>query len=366
MSDTPRTDALRTAVKEEAMTEEAKQVGELDRKTYVGGSDVAAILGLSPFPNQTPLGAWLRKSGLTEPGPIDEAKEKIFRRGKRMEPLVIMMLEEDEGFIITKRSLPDDQNRYIDKEFDFMAAEVDFEWKVTQEMIDRFGLDASLLDTIQNGEVKTAHPWAAVGKFGESGTDEVDVSYTAQAMHGLGITGRRLCLFAVLVGSDNLSFYLVHRDEDTLRAMRARCAAFWRDNVLAKIAPPPVNLPDIYNLFRIKPASTTEATEELAALVEIYKGKTAVLPVIEQEIEDLKFKICEKMLGPEMAHAPLLAKPGTHILTVAGKQVLSVARQSRSGIDAPKMKKEEPMLAKRFEKVSHFFVIRTKKQEKPG
>lgn len=48
-------------------------VGQLDRQTYLGGSDVAAVLGLSPY--RTPLDVYLDKVDGSQP--VDAAKAKI-------------------------------------------------------------------------------------------------------------------------------------------------------------------------------------------------------------------------------------------------------------------------------------------------
>ncbi|HEJ3161024.1 TPA: YqaJ viral recombinase family protein, partial [Pseudomonas aeruginosa] len=90
-----------------------------DRSKLLGGSDVAGILGISPW--RTPLDVYLDK---VQPrtGPVDPAKQKIFTRGQRMEPYVIDLLAEETGLKIVGRG-----NRYRDQQHDFMAAEIDAE-----------------------------------------------------------------------------------------------------------------------------------------------------------------------------------------------------------------------------------------------
>jgi hypothetical protein len=53
----------------------------------------------------------------------------------------------------------------------------------------------------------------------------VPVEYAAQAMHGLMVTGRQLCMFGVLTGSRDVTIYWIKRDEQTITAMRARLVA---------------------------------------------------------------------------------------------------------------------------------------------
>jgi predicted phage-related endonuclease len=54
----------------------------IDRTGYIGGSDIAAILGLSPY--KTPLDVYLEKRGLWEDGAAGEAA----RWGTIMEPIL--------------------------------------------------------------------------------------------------------------------------------------------------------------------------------------------------------------------------------------------------------------------------------------
>lgn len=90
-----------------------------DRRTYIGGSDAAAILGVSPW--QTRYQLWAKKTGLITEAP-DPEKEKIFARGKRLEPVVLQMFEDETGFVVDHRN-----RRFQDSEFPILAAEIDGE-----------------------------------------------------------------------------------------------------------------------------------------------------------------------------------------------------------------------------------------------
>ena len=148
------------------MSAQIEEVLEMDRRTYIGGSDTAAILGVSPWKSkftlyQEKIGEWQQE--------ITPEKERIFARGKRWEPIVIEMLIdelEDRGHDV---QVAGRNNRIKDSEHDFLAAEIDLELIVDGELI--------------NGEVKTVHPFASKD-WGEQGTDEIPLYYTAQVLHG--------------------------------------------------------------------------------------------------------------------------------------------------------------------------------------
>ncbi len=183
-----------------------------DRSKFIGGSDVAAILGVSPWRNIVDL--WADKiQPRVESGQNAAAK----RRGSRLEPYILDMIREEHGLMITRAN-----ERYIDSELPFLAAEIDAEFS-----------DA---DGDHNIEIKTVHPFKAK-EWGDIGTDSLPLHYVAQVQHGLGVTGRDMCRVFALIG-DDLKPYTVMRDDELIRAMREQCEAFWTRYVVPKMQPP--------------------------------------------------------------------------------------------------------------------------------
>jgi putative phage-type endonuclease len=312
---------------------------QLERRAFVGGSDIGAIIGVSKW--RTPLDVYLEKRGER---PItgldaDPKREKILRRGKRFEPVVLEMLAEERGIEITARN-----QRYVDSEHPFMACEIDAEATIDGETV--------------NIEIKTSHPFAA-SQWGEEGTDEIDVSYAAQAMWGLMLTGRRRTVFGVLIGSDNLLTYEIAREEETILAMRDKAVRFWNDHVLAGVPPEPVNLPDVMHLFNRKTETRIAATEEIAGLVAQLVAASNDKARAEQGIEELKFQIGTYMLGAEQMEAP--NKAGRHILTYKGKDLLTVGLQSQQRLDQKLLRELHPAIAAECTKEASFFTYRPKR-----
>lgn len=206
-------------------------VGQLDRTKYLGGSDVAGILGISPW--RTPLDIYLDK---IEPRKeVDPAKQKIFTRGQRMEPYVIDLLAEETGLEIIGRG-----NRYRDQQHDFLAAEIDAE-----------------AASGENIEIKTVSPFKAK-EWGDIQTDEIPVHYTAQAMHGLMVTGKQVCVFGVLIGGDDFRIYRVERDDETIAAIREKEVEFW-GRIQRRDPPPASKVSDINRMFNADAGGLIEA-----------------------------------------------------------------------------------------------------------
>src|SRR5207237_6149579 len=113
---------------------DAAAAAKPDRRRVIGGSDVAAVMGLSPW--ETPVELWEEKAGHKPPSTeIDLERERRFRRGHKLEPFIREMVMEklqDEGLRVELLAV---NQRYQDTEHPFLACEIDFElrlWGETQ------------------------------------------------------------------------------------------------------------------------------------------------------------------------------------------------------------------------------------------
>ncbi|MFY1029118.1 YqaJ viral recombinase family protein [Pseudomonas asiatica] len=294
-------------------------VGQLDRTKYLGGSDVAGILGISPW--RTPLDIYLDK---IEPRKeVDPAKKKIFTRGQRMEPYVIDLLAEETGLEIIGRG-----NRYRDKQHDFLAAEIDAE-----------------AASGENIEIKTVSPFKAK-EWGEVQTDAIPVHYTAQAMHGLMVTGKQVCVFGVLIGGDDFRVYRVERDEETITAIREKEVEFW--GRIQRREPPPVSkVSDINRLFESDAGGFIEATGEV---LEAYNELRA-LRTQAKTAEDAANALEERIK---------LFMGGNAFLMVDGLQLASWKSQDSRRFDQKAFAAANPKLFERFKTVTTSRVFRLK------
>lgn len=314
-------------------------VGVLDRRTYLGGSDLPAILGVSPF--ATPLDVYYAKTQ-GEPE-LDVGKAAFFARRKKLEPFVLDMLHDEQPIEIAARN-----HRYRDRGVPFLAAEIDYEWNGEF----RWTVDGEPVSWIvkpgaeQNGEIKTVSVFAAKA-WGESETDEIPTYVAAQAMWGLGITGRRYAVVTALFGADALVNYRVERDDELIAEMRRRAVEFWERHVVALVPPPPVNLDDVARLWPKDVGTTIEATPEVAAalttLTELRKRGTI--------LDDAKAGV-ELIVAEHMKDATTL--------TLAGEPIATRKAQKRSFVDADALQHDFPDAYKACLRTSEFRVIRKK------
>lgn len=346
-----------------------------DRRKYLGGSDVAAIHSLSPW--KTPYDLWLDKTrppSDVEPQ-LDPAKAKFFRRRKAQEPIIKGMLEEEYGMEVTRLSIDQDPNRYVDPEFPFLACEIDFEFRMNDSMrehfIDRPEFAAIPNGTILNGEIKTVHPFAA-GEWGEQGSEDVPVHYAAQVMHGMGITKKPAAIVAALFGLDVLLCFPVMADQETITAMREKAVHFWNHHVLGMVPPELVSVEDVkkaYYSYRGKPVALSPEAYEALQGIEIVRGRRKQC---DQDMAELEWRIARCVAfnwGVDAVETstkkndtkPDVTSTEDAVLEYGGAQVGSWNRQRGSYLDQKRLAAEKPEIIEAYN-VSHLYrVIRLKK-----
>jgi putative phage-type endonuclease len=252
------------------------QPGIHDRSNFLGGSDVAAILGVSPWKSEFAL--YQEKIGEYQEE-VTPTKQKIFNRGKRWEPIVIEMLVdelEDRGHevqIITRNA------RYVDPEHGFLAAEIDLELMIDGEHT--------------NGEMKTVHAFAAKD-WGEQETDEIPIWYTAQVAHGQMITGRNQTIVAALIGADDLRVHVVNRDDELIQIIRGKEIEFW-NRIQRREPPEPTTASDINRLYQVDAGTVMEADVELIELIAEASNTKRNLKDVEAHLDILITRIKARM-----------------------------------------------------------------------
>lgn len=187
----------------------------------LGGSDVAAICGLSPYAG--PLSVYMRVvHGATQPDNVYTS------RGRRLEPVVLDWYREETGHAPAPVLEPirDPRRPHL-----------------------RMSLDARFRagGTLRPVEAKTANGEQA-RHWGEPGTDAIPAWYLTQAAFYLGF-GREVgaidddvCDVPALVAGD-FRLYRVTHDAELYAELMERVDRFWVDHVLAKVPPMDSPLP---------------------------------------------------------------------------------------------------------------------------
>lgn len=181
-----------------------------ERRKGIGGSDVAAIMGLSAY--STPYQVWLEKTR----GIHDDISDKpAVMWGNILEPVV------GEHYMDCH---PDRHVRRVNA----IARSIERPW--AQASLDYEVRDRELGWGVL--EIKTAG-WRRESDW----EDGVPVYYQTQVAHYLSVTGRPFADVAVLIAGQDYREYRVTRDEEDVATVNAAVDEFWHEYVEDGVAP---------------------------------------------------------------------------------------------------------------------------------
>ena len=178
------------------------------RKSYIGGSDAAAVVGLNPYSSQYAL--WAEKTGRT-PGFSGNLATEV---GTYLEEFVAKKFEAVTGKKVRKAN-----QSFLNSEYSWAIANID------REIV---GEDAGL-------EIKTTDS-LNLKKFKNG---EYPAQYYAQIVHYLAVTGKQRWYLAVLIGNREFKWFVVERDEAEIAALMQAEQEFWA--CVANDTPPAVD-----------------------------------------------------------------------------------------------------------------------------
>lgn len=295
-----------------------------DRRHFLGGSDAAAVMGVSPW--DTPVELWMEKTGRARKDPVDPMREKILRRGHKLEPFIREMVIEkliERGLTV---NLVACNKRYQDPQYDWMSCEIDFELVISGAIVVGGELVHLQREHI-NSDAKSVSGFARK-KWGDVDTEDVPIEYAAQFMHGLMVTGRNYCLVAALRSFDDVDIFWTRRDDETIVGMRAKEVDFWENCVVADKAPDPLTFSDIKLLFPQDNGLAVEATEEIYDKVQQLKRIGEQRREWEEAEEVLKFEVGE-FISPNSR------------LTYQGRDICTWKAQNDTRVDVDLLAQDE-------------------------
>lgn len=270
------------------------------RKAGIGGSDVAAILGINPY--RTAMQVWLEKTGRMEPEDISN-KPAVYW-GNVLEPVIA-----DEYAKRTGLELEIVPETLKHSKFPWLLGHID------RRII---GLSKFL-------ECKTAGFYAAKD-WGDTGTDFVPEPYIMQIQHYLAITGYEEADLAVLIAGSDFRIYNIKRDEGLISMMIEELNNFWHNHVLADMPPQSTSRLDVAQLHPRDNGDLAEAPTETVAAINEYKllkAKISDLETIKNRWEHEITKTIGPASGIKIADQVLATwkanKNGSRVLRLYGE-----------------------------------------------
>lgn len=256
----------------------ANSINPLNRPFGLGGSDIAAVLGLSPY--KSALELWFELVGRT----THESRDLLHLRfGQHAESFIAKEYERRTGFhthVHTKTIFHAEHDFMYGHMDRFVSAdqETDFYWRPGDK-------------STRVLECKTASVFNR-SEWGEDGSSEVPAAYLLQCVWYMAVTGCEEADLAALIGNNDFRVYTIKRDLELESLVLEHAKKFWLDHVLAKSPPPAASTSDAQLLYpKESVGSQLEATPELLQTLKEYTEKSAQAKSITTDCERLKAEI---------------------------------------------------------------------------
>lgn len=262
------------------------------RRGGIGASDVAAILGISPF--ASPWSVWADKCGLLPPEPEDD----YMAAGRWLEAAIGPWFAHETGLIVAGEQS--------------WCSHPDHPWaRATPDGFVHDGPAASITSALGSLEIKVTGPGRRY--------DVIPEHYQAQGQWQMFVTSMPKTWFAVLHGR-RLEVYELERDEADIDLMAKRAWRFWSDHVVAGAAPDTdghdATLRALAALYPTATPKSSVAIDNIAGALPMLAHAKAAVKAAEAD---------EKAASAVIRWAMKDAHEGT----IGGKRVVTLGSQTR-------------------------------------
>ena len=304
-----------------------------ERRKGLGGSDVAAMLGLSKYRTQYQL--WLDKTGRE----TDDSSGEAAYWGNALEDIVAKEFAKRNGVKVQRVN-----DLIKHPTLDFAFANID-RAVINPAISGNVRIKDGRLTTDQILECKTANQFLQ-NQWGDD-SESIPDYYLTQCQWYLGNTQADICHLAVLIGGQKFKQYQIQRDDELISILHDEAKTFWHDFVLADNPPDPTTIDDcLHRWARHTDGKVIDADQSLIELITEYKEIKAVLKDGEAEADALKLEIVKRIEDAEC------------VVIDGSKKLLSYKSQSSSRLDNKALKAAHPDLAEQFTKTSATRVLR--------
>ena len=322
------------------------------RRSGIGGSDVAAILGLSRY--KSALDIYNDKISTEEPK--DQQSQSAYF-GTILEDVVAKEFSKRTGLKVQRVNtmLRSGVGDWMIANIDRAVVNPEIAGRVSVYDEQRQAETGRMISTNWILECKTANQFLA-DQWGESQEDEIvnsavvtehkiPIYYETQVQWYMAVTGCDTCFVAVLLGGQDFRIYVVRRDEDVIKALIEHCSEFWHEHVLKGIPPKAQNMEDVQKLFPQDNGDMVEATNEQAADI--------------GELRTLAERIKELTEQQTVVKSRLIASLGANTgLMIGGEKACTYKSQKSVRFDSTRFKKEQPEVYQDYVKSTETRVFR--------
>lgn len=309
------------------------------RKAGIGGSDIAAIVGLSKF--RTPYDVWADKTGASEPE-SDDDKPWLYW-GQVLEDVVAK-----EYGLRTGAKVQRVNAQLIYPAWDRAIANID-RAVVNPDIAGNVRWKDGRLTTDRILECKTANGFAA-SLWGPDGSDEIPETYLCQVQWYMGITGVSHADLAVLIGGNDYRTYTIEAHSDLFADLMSEAQAFWK-LVEDGIAPDPQTVADAQARWPQHLASKS-----------IMAGGSVARAV--DDLAELKERMSEMKAQEDALKLQVMSAMGdAEILEDMGSPIATWKTQTADRLDGKALRKDHPDIATLYTKTTSTRVLRLKSRK---
>lgn len=240
----------------------------LNRLNFLGGSEIAAVMGQSRWCTQYKL--WAIKTGKI-PAP-DLSNNEAVQIGSKLEQFVAELFSEKTGKKV--RRAP---KVYQHQKYPFLVAHIDRLIEKSDELL----------------EVKTCSAYKL-----EEWENKIPREYVLQVMFYLGITGKKRGWLCCLIGGQKFDYKVIDFDEELFNLMVEKAVKFWE---MVQKDIPPVIVPDdsetlgeVFSEHTDDMIESQELNERVAYVQELKMHRDEINKEIKEIETELKATIQDK------------------------------------------------------------------------
>lgn len=290
-----------------------EELWHFSRRLGIGASEVASVLGLNPY--KTPIEVWEEKTGRR--APADLSGNLKVRVGIKTEAVVAELYAEDHGVRLRRhKGQPMKGAPWV-----------------------RCSPDRLIVGQKKGVEIKTG---TLTPQWGESGSDEVPVSYLLQVQQCMAVYGyTEWDLAAELFGPGgvDLRYYPLAYSIDVAAPMLEQVTRWWFDHVIEDRRPDPTSAAEVAYAYPRDNGEQVLADPEVIDQVSRAAELTGQIKTLDSELSDLKTEI-QRFMGEASVLVDQFGAP------------LCTWKKAKDGerFDSKSFKKLHPALAAEFTK----------------
>ncbi len=311
----------------------------------IGGSEVAAVLGLNPY-GTTPFDVWQEKTGRQH----KEISNRFTLWGSILEDTVARHFAYVTGYAVAKCS-----RHFSLKSAPWLVGNVDR--LITIDGVRSAVLECKTASAYSDSKFNKSAAWYADGEFfddnagGITSETDIPINYYLQCQHYMLVTGYHKCFLAVLIGGNDYRIFVVPFNESVSKFIYSKCSEFWCQNVLSDVPPEPKSSDYIKTFFQ-KENSVIVANDYVSALIATMKVNNDKIAELEHDNDLIKDEIVKYIATNEQ------------LLDADGNKIATFKAQNRSEIDFDSMTESEKKICTSYDEIIKKHTIKKQSEKR--